>query len=193
MIVRLAPGASRGAALTILLGVVALVYLGTAVPLLATYGSMRDSIAQLQDQLQRYQARARDLDARKAELAALQKRPSSDDGFLQGKNETLVAAQIQNRVKALADATHSELKSTQVLPAEDEGKRRRIGVRGQISTTVAGAQRVIYGLESASPILFIDNLDVRSVPSSTRFHQREIGSDVIDMQFDVYGYMHGTK
>jgi len=139
------------------------------------------------------QSLPRDLAPRQAELAALKQRQSAQDGFLQGANDTLVAAQIQNRIKSLADATKGELRSTQVLPSQDEGKLRRITVRGQMSTSLTGALRVFHGLESASPLLFIDNVDMRARPAQLRDRTAAVNTDVIDLTFDVYGYTHASN
>jgi general secretion pathway protein M len=189
----LSPPVSRGLAVAILIGVVAGLYYGIVRPIVDNYGTTRTSIDQLQDTLMRYQRAARDLAPRQAELAALKQRQSAQDGFLQGANDTLVAAQIQNRIKALADATKGELRSTQVLPSQDEGKLRRITVRGQMSTTLSGALRVFHGLESVSPLLFIDNVDMRARPAQLRDRSAAVNTDVIDLQFDVYGYTHASN
>jgi general secretion pathway protein M len=189
----LSAAASRAAALGILVAILAVLYFGIAAPLIGGYGATRDSIAQLQDRLQRYQRVARDLAPRQAELAALKRRQSAQDGFLQGANDTLIAVQIQNRLKALANQTRSELRSTQVLPPQDEGVLRRISIRGQISTTVPGALRIFYGLESADPLLFVDNVDMRARPQIYRSRGDETTTGLIDMQFDVYGYTRGSK
>ena len=189
----LSPPVSRALALAILIGVIGGLYYGIVRPIVDNYGTTRTSIDQLQDTLMRYQRAARDLAPRQAELAALKQRQSAQDGFLQGANDTLVAAQIQNRIKALADATKGELRSTQVLPSQDEGKLRRITVRGQMSTTLSGALRVFHGLESVSPLLFIDNVDMRARPAQLRDRSAAVNTDVIDLQFDVYGYTHASN
>jgi len=189
----LSPPVSRALALAILIGVVGGLYYGIVRPIVDNYGATRASIEQLQDTLMRYQRAARDLAPRQAELTALKQRQSAQDGFLQGANDTLVAAQIQNRIKALADATKGELRSTQVLPSQDEGKLRRITVRGQMSTTLPGALRVFHGLESVSPLLFIDNVDMRARPAQLRDRSAAVNTDVIDLQFDVYGYTHASN
>lgn len=189
----LSPPLKRALAVAILIGLIGGVYYGVVRPLLDNYNDRRASIEQLQDNLARYQRAARDLAPRQAELAALKQRQSAQDGFLQGANDTLVAAQIQNRIKSLADATKGELRSTQVLPSQDEGKLRRITVRGQMSTSLAGALRVFHGLESASPLLFIDNVDMRARPAQLRDRTAAVNTDVIDLQFDVYGYTHASN
>lgn len=185
---QLSPPVSRALAFALLLALIGGVYYGVVAPLLDRYASTEASIAQLQDTLARYQRAARELTPRQAELAALKQRQSAQDGFLQGANDTLVAAQIQNRIKSLADSSHAELRSTQVLPAQDEGKLRRITVRGQISTTLPAALQVFYGLESAYPLLFLDNVDLRARPIELRNRNAVGEPDLIDLQFDVYGY-----
>ena len=151
MNLKLSPPISRALALAILLCLVAILYLGVAQPLIDSYAAARGSVSELQDMLERYRRAARNLAPRQAELAALKQHQSSQEGFLQGSNDTLLAVQIQNRIRALADANRAELRSSQVLPPQDEGKLRRISVRGQVSTTLAGALHLFYGLESVMP------------------------------------------
>jgi general secretion pathway protein M len=186
----LSPPVSRALALAILLAVIGSLYYGIVRPVIDNYAASRTSIDQLQDALARYQRAARDLGPRQAELAALKQRQSSQDGFLQGTNDTLVAAQLQNKIKGLADAAKGELRSTQVLPAQDEGKLRRITVRGQMTASLTGIVRVFHGLEAGSPMLFIDNLDLRARPTQLRDRGATANTDVIDVQFDVFGYTH---
>jgi type II secretion system (T2SS) protein M len=197
MTVKLPPAAGRAAALAILAAILGLFYFGIVLPVVGEYDSIHDTAAQMQDQIARYRRASRDLAPRQAALTALERRSAAQDGFLVGANDTLVAVQIQNRLKSLTDATKSELRSTQVLPPQDEGALRRISVRGQMLTTVGGALSVFYGLESQYPLLFIDNLDIRAHQGGAR-EVRGRGGDtgtdgLLDVQFDVYGYMQGGK
>jgi hypothetical protein len=187
----LSPAVSRIAAVAILVALIAILYLGIAKPIVDSYQSMDDDTAQLQEQLRRYQRAGSDRAQRQADLAALAQRSSAADGFLQGANDTLVAAQIQNRLKALADIAHAELRSTQVLPAQDEGALRRISVRGQFATNIQGALQIFHGIEAQYPLLFIDNLDIRARQGSVRETRgRDTGdSGALDVQFDITGYM----
>lgn len=193
MNLKLSPPISRALALAILFCLMAVLYLGVAQPLVDRYAAARGSVSELQDMLERYRRAARDLGPRRVELAALKQRQSAQEGFLQGSNDTLLAVQIQNRIKALADANRAELRSSQVLPPQDEGKLRRISVRGQVSTTLAGALHLFYGLESVMPLLFIDNVDLRARPANLRDRNSTDVSDIVDLQFDVYGYAQGGK
>jgi general secretion pathway protein M len=193
---KLSPAASRSAALAILFALVGVLYLGLVSPIIDGYQSLRGETAQTEDQLARYRRAARERAPRQAELTALEQRSTSADGFLTGANDTLVAVQIQNRLKSLTDAATGTLRSTQVLPPQDEGARRRIIVRGQLSITVAGALKVFHDLEADNPTLFVDNLDIRARSVDAREYRARGNSEdssVVDVQFDVYGYTHGGK
>lgn len=190
---KLPPRASRALAVLILLGAIGLLYLAVVEPLLDDYGTTRAAIADEEAALVRFRRVAAELPQRRAALAALRQRQAASEGFLQGTNEALVAAQIQNRIKALIEQARGELKSTQVLPVQEEGKYRRITLRAQMTLDTAGVQRVLYGIETASPLLFVDNLDIRAHSGGDRRRERANPDPALDIRFDVYGYMRGGK
>lgn len=189
----LPPAASRLLAVLILLGAIGLIYLGGVEPLLDDYRGTRAAIADREAAIARFRRVAAELPQRRAQLAALRQRQAASEGFLQGTNDALVAAQIQNRIKALVEAAHGELKSTQVLPVQDEGKYRRITIRVQMMLNTEAAQRVLYGVETASPLLFLDNLDLRTHAGADRRRERAAEDPALDVRLDVYGYMRGGK
>ncbi|HUH83100.1 MAG TPA: type II secretion system protein GspM [Stellaceae bacterium] len=192
---RLPPVVSRLAAVLILLGGIGLLYLALVQPLLDDYLDTQDAIADARASLARYRGVAADLPERQQELARLRQRQATSEGFLQGPNDALVAAQIQNRVKALVEAAHGELKSTQVLPAQDEGKYRRLTIRAQMTLDIAAAQRVLYGVETASPLLFLDNVDLRAHMIDRRRLRggNPPNDNDLDVRIDVFGYMRAAK
>lgn len=192
---RLPPMVSRIAAVLILLGGIGLLYLALVQPVLDGYLDTCEAITDARSALTRYRGVAADLSQRQKELARLRQRQATSEGFLQGPNDALVAAQIQNRIKALVEASHGELKSTQVLPPQDEGKYRRLAIRAQMTLDIAAAQRVLYGVETASPLLFLDNVDLRAHMIDRR---RERGGNPandneLDVRIDVFGYMRAAK
>ncbi|MGH7001949.1 MAG: type II secretion system protein GspM [Stellaceae bacterium] len=192
MRVTLSPLASRGLAVLILLVGIGIVYAALAAPLLEDYQATRRSIEDMSAAVARYRKVADELAPRRAALAALSQRQASTAGFLQGTNDALVAAQIQNRLKAIVEAAHGELKSTQVLPVQEEGRYRRVTIRGQMVLRLPAAQRVFYDIETASPLLFLDNLNIRMGAAERR---RDHGAQAtsLDVRFDIYGYVRNTK
>jgi general secretion pathway protein M len=187
----LSPPLNRALALAILLGLLGAAWYGGAQPLLDGYQTTEDTVDQLRLALARYERAGSDTEQRKAELAALQQRGAAQDGFLQGSNEALIAAEVQNRIKTLAESAKAELRSTQILPPQEEGKFRRISVRAQMSMKLKAAQQVFHGLEASSPVLFLDNVNLRARPERRR--EEVVDDPIIEIRFDVYGYTRGTK
>ena len=167
-----------------------MIYAALVQPLIDTYAADNAEIAQRQEALLRYQRAAQGLPARQKELAALKQDQAKADGFLEGSSDTLIAAQIQNRVKTLANAAKIELKSSQVLPAALDGKLKRIAIRGQISATTTGLLSIFHDLEAQSPSLFLDNVTLQVQPLTVRDRNNPGNGDTIDVLFDVYGYSH---
>ncbi len=188
----LPPALSRILAVLILLAAVGFVYVAAVQPLLDDYATTRQSIEDMRAAIVRYERVGAELAARRATLATLNQRQATSEGFLQGTNDALIAAQIQNRLKTLIEGARGELKSTQILPAQDEGRYRRVTVRAQMALPLAAAQRVFYGLETASPLLFLDNIDMRA-RYSERQRDRNHEDATIDVQVDVFGFLRNPK
>jgi general secretion pathway protein M len=178
----------RALALAILLALVSVAFSGIVQPLLDDYRETRASVDRLEATLQRGHAGERERAQLQTELAALRKRQSSTGGVLQGTNESIAAAQLQDRLKASIEGAKGELKSTQMLPARDDGKFRRITVRAQVSLKMAALQRALYDVESAAPFLFLDNVSIR-VRSSPRDRDQAAQDPVLDVSFDLSGYI----
>ena len=190
MTLPLSPPFQRAAAVAILVAIVAAIYYAVAQPLIDTHAADNAEIAQQQEALRRYQRAAQEMTARQKELVAVSQEHAKAGGFLEGSSDTLIAAQIQNRVKMLANGAKSEVRSSQVLPTEPDGKLKRIAIREQISATTAGLLAIFHDLEAQSPSLFLDNVTLRVRPLALRDRNKPGNGDNIDAQFDVYGYSH---
>jgi general secretion pathway protein M len=184
--------AGRAAAATILFVLLAVIYVAAVQPLIDDYVGTSDSIDRMSALLERYRRLAQSLPTLEARLARLKQQPASQDGFFQAASDAQLAAQLQGRVRAVVEAAHGELKSTQVLPTQEDGKTRRVAVRGQVASNLAQMQRVLYDLEAASPYLFIDNLNIRARGADRRTGSVEL-DPILDVRFDVYAYMLASQ
>ena len=99
-----------------------------------------------------------------------------------------MAAELQNRLRGIVGEAGGELKSTQVLPAEDEAGARRIAVRGELAGTHSAVQRIVYALESGTPLHFVDNLSIH-VDLAEESYRGQGLDPVLDVRLDVYGYL----
>jgi general secretion pathway protein M len=188
----LPPVAGRILAALLLLFVVAAIMTLVVMPIIDSFAVARLSNEEYRSALARGRVLDLELKNLTAQLAEVRQAQSSQSGFLQGANESLATAQLQNRIKSLVEAGGGELRSTQVLPVRDEGKFRRIIVRGQMATNTTGMQHIFYDIESASPYLILDNIDIRARPNPGA--QDNAAQDtMLDVRFDIYGYIRGAS
>jgi general secretion pathway protein M len=187
----LPPLVGRGLAVLLLLIVVMTVLVAMVFPIIDSLADADRSNEEYRKALAHSRRLEFDLKNLAAQLVELRQVQSSQSGFLQGANESLATAQLQNRIKNLVETGGGELRSTQVLPVRDEGKFRRIIVRGQMAANTAALQRIFYDIESASPYLILDNIDIRARPSP-RLQDAFPEDTMLDVRFDLYGYVRGT-
>ena len=192
MKVTLSPPLSRLVAISLLLVMVFLAYAALIAPLMGAWREARIAIADAQDALPRIADAQESLTARRQMLASLQRRQGAAEGLLQGDSETLIAAQLQNRIKTLVDAAKGEVKSMQVLQTRNDGGFRKIAVRGQVSVGLSGLQKVFYELEAGAPYLFLDNIEIRAQQSPSRARDEPKRDPQHDVRFDLYGFARGT-
>jgi general secretion pathway protein M len=163
-------------------------------PVLTTYEDAEQKIAQSRALLQRYLALAEQRQMLLERLAELQKRARSTTGYLEGTNDALAAAQLQDRVKSVVEAARGELRSTQILPAKPvdaDPSIRRAGLRVQFVVTIEGLAETLYTLETGQPYLLIDGMTVRE--QRARRTRDEPGTEpMLDVSVELYGYLRKT-
>lgn len=189
--IQLSPPMSRIVAVGLLCLAAALVYAIVLRPLVDLYAGQQQAIAeqkQVLDRFQRYAAARADLTE---QLQALRSDRSAQEGYLQGDNETLVAAELQNRIRSIVQATGAKLSSTQVLQGTDEASFRRIGVRVTMTCNVIDLQKIFHQLEGGRPYLFLDNVDVSGEQARRRSGEGG-GREDLNVSFDVYGFMRAA-
>jgi general secretion pathway protein M len=189
---RLPPALGRASALAILALVLGFVYLAAVAPVIDAFAETRAETAEAQALLARYRQAGQRLPAQRALLDRLARQQEAQNGFLDGASETLAAAELQSRIKAIVESARGELRSNQILPVQQEGRFARVAVRGDMSMTLPAAQRVLYALETASPLLFLDNVDIHS-HAADRQQDRNEDIVVLEMTLDIYGYMRAAK
>jgi type II secretion system (T2SS) protein M len=177
----------RTAALAILALLALLVVFGIAAPIMEKYDAARGTSDRLAAALARAERSDEDVAALEAELAKLKQRRADGGEFLLSANEALAAAELQNRIKSAVEAAQGELRSTQILAVREEGQFRQAAVRGQIVVKLKSLQRIFHQFESASPLLFLDNVEIRARGAQ---RNRSVGDDpLLEVRFDLCGYL----
>ena len=185
------PSGRRGRilAVTVVLVVLAGLYLVVAAPLLELYAERAAVLAKGQTLLPRLHAAADELPGLRAQVEQLRAAAGTRKLTLEGASDAIAAAALQSRIEELAASVGATIGSTESLPAESRSDYRKIGLRYVLSGPYATLVRLLAKLEAATPPLVIDNLHIHGVlrrpgtPAATG----------LDAGLDVYGYRDSDK
>jgi len=185
----LPPWLSRATALALLFGLILLAYAVVVAPLVAGYRQSERAVAEAGELLAGYRSVAARRDQLEAQLAALADRQDDSGLYLAGATDALAAAALQDDVKGAIEAGGGNLRSIQILTAEDEEGFRRVGVRVQLTATVNDLLRILHGIEADRPFLFVDALEVNNRRARRRSRdEAETMDPVLLVRLDVAGY-----
>ncbi len=186
----MAPGrVSRLAALALSAGVAFAVYIFVAAPIIAGYAETDAAVAQAAELLDRYRRVAAARPGLQERLDALKLRHSEIGTYLSGRTDALAGAELQELVNATVAKGGGGLRSVQILPVKADGGFRRIGVRVQMTATIAQVLRVLHGLEAGSTLLFVDNLEVSNRRARRRRNQPVEMDPTLLVRLDLFGYL----
>jgi len=159
---------------------------------LGKYRYYQNNIAEMQNRLQRFQAISAQREVLEAQLQRVRQDSSVDEFYLQKSSTMLAASDLQQRVKTAIESLGGALVSTQVLPVTTEGTFSRVAIRAQMTADTEILQRLVHDLEASRPLLFIDELQVRSQPIRRR-DPNDRGKTLVEtrltIQFELSGYI----
>jgi general secretion pathway protein M len=181
---------SRLSALGLLLGVIVLAYLAIVAPLIGLARQYGDTVEDLQFRLQRLQKVAAEKNDLVQKLEKIKAEGQDDEHFLARTTAALASAELQTQIKAAVSEAGGELTSTQVIPERNEERFTRVAVKVRMNGSTKVLREVLYNFESAKPLLFIENLNIRPIrmPRNPALKNPQI-PDRLSVDFDVVGYM----
>jgi general secretion pathway protein M len=185
------PALRRIVAVGVLLALIFAIVLWVALPVWESYSDAEASASELEMALRKLDSAGPNPAALEIELRKLKSKRAAAPGLLTGPSDALASAELQHRLKTVADAVRGTFRSAQALPARDEGPYRRVAVRAQMSVKLGELVRILHDLESSSPYLFIDQMSVRVLTplQSEKSAQAEGQEPDLDVTFDIYGYV----
>ena len=177
--------------LLLLVAYLLLVHWWFTAPMLA----MADEIEQMSTQEQALLgeiAQRRELQGR---LAQVRQFEAGNPGFLpEGSRELASAGLVQRLQQVVANASPNQnacqitAQTPTDMPTQEPFPRVMVQVRLRCGMSELGA--VLHALESGSPQLFIDNLDLLSRRSYLSTTSESSG---LDVSFDLYGYLKSAS
>ena len=105
MMASLSARSRRAVAVGLLVAVLLALYSFVAAPLLASYDDDRRTAAQLREALGKYEEIGREIPDLQKRLEALRRQGATGAGYLEGQNEALAAAALQERLKSAVQQT----------------------------------------------------------------------------------------
>lgn len=183
------PGGAVGRflALAILLLPLALLARFALVPAWQAYAEQSERIASASGQLQDFQRLAGQLPALREQLATLREQQVLTPYLIDAANSALAAANVQQRLQALASAHGGRVLSTRVMRGSADGPFERVAVNARLQLSLEGLQAMLYELESGEPYLFVEDLSVMGRPVR-RGRQAAAGdTGPLETRLTVYG------
>jgi general secretion pathway protein M len=181
---------SRLSALGLLLGVIVLAYFAIVAPLAGLAHQYGERVEDLQFRLQRLQKVAAEKSNLVQRLEKIKAEGQDNNNFLARTTAALASAELQTQIKAAVSEAGGELTSTQVIPERAEEQFTRVAVKVRMNGSTKVLREVLHNFESAKPLLFIENLNIRPIrmPRNPAAKNPQI-PDRLSVDFDVVGYM----
>ncbi|MDS4040698.1 MAG: type II secretion system protein GspM [Candidatus Competibacter sp.] len=161
--------------------------------LLGSYRYYQTQMEQLQGRLEQLERMAASREPIEELIARIEQDRGVAAQYLPQSVPALAAADLQQRVKAVVEAAGGTLRSTQALPPVEEGSTVKVTVSAAMTGDTDSLRKVLYDLESQTPLLFVDNLEVAARETRPRLSGGRLASYTrvqLNAQFEVSGYLH---
>jgi hypothetical protein len=163
-------------------------YSALVTPWLDQLREQRNAITTLSgeiDHLTRISAQGRSLEENRREL---DDRVWKAGYFLKADSPASAAVGLIDSVKGMAKRYQAQLIGAEVLPPVMQQDIVRIAVRYHLRGGEHALLNVLYQHENQCPMLFVDNVEIRSLNSVARL-DRPRTPQSIDIRFDLLAYM----
>ena len=127
-------------------------------------------------------------------IASIEQQNQEQGYFNNQGTSALASAQMQEFIKQAIVQAGGQLSSTQVLPSAEGEKEKfdRITVSVRMTGNIEVLRAVLYKLETSTPLIIIDQLDIRPMRSIRNQLTRQIEpSNGLNINFQAISFMRG--
>jgi hypothetical protein len=146
------------------LGVTAVVlmalWLGVVTPLIEWHSDQAATLGHQEMLTQRMENLAAALPSLKEQAKAVAAGGAGEAALLEGDNDSMASASLQERLQAMFMKTGVQLNSVETLPGDDAGAYRRIGLRISFNASWPILMTLLKEMNVASPSLLVDELQL---------------------------------
>jgi general secretion pathway protein M len=152
-------------------------------PLLTLYDGGQQKLQEQLDLVERLKRSAADLPRLRAAVQQWREQAHGDELLLAGSSDTVAAAALQTTLKTLVEQGGAKLSSAEILPPDTVDRFRKVGIRVSFTGELSLLTSVLGGIETAHPIMFLDNLDIRTASKASG----DDADQTLTIALDVYG------
>ena len=190
------PQTQRWLAVGLLAIVVLLLGLIVVVPIISKGMELHDTKENLSFILKKYEQILNGKGAIVGNIAAIKQQHEAQGYFNTQGTSALASAQMQEFIKQAIVQAGGQLSSTQVLPPTTSSKDKfnRITVSVRMTGNIEVLRAVLYKLETATPLIVIEQLDIRPMRSVRNRMTRQIEpSNGLNINFQAIGFMRAQQ
>ncbi|MGR9086972.1 MAG: type II secretion system protein GspM [Gammaproteobacteria bacterium] len=180
----------RWLAVGLLAIVILTVCLAVFLPAIGKWSELSDEKNNLARQLKQYERILAGRDTVKNSMETIKARIVEQGYFNSQQTDALASAELQESIKKAIIDSGGQLSSTQALPITDKDMFRMITVSVRMSGNLEELRGVLYRLESSTPLIMINQLDIRPVRGVRNRRNRQVGlTNDLNVNFQAVSFM----
>jgi general secretion pathway protein M len=180
----------RWLAVALLVFVMAALGLLIVMPLISVGLELNEEKQALIFKLQKYEKILALKDNVIAETETIKQQQEEQNYFNKQGTDALASAEMQELIKKTIVEAGGQLSSTQSIPVSEKDDFKHISVRVRMTANSEVLRSVLYKLETSSPLLVIDQLDIRPVRGRRNRITRQIEpSNELNINFQAVTFM----
>lgn len=180
----------RWLAVALLVVVVLIIGLIVVVPLVNKGLEYNDTKNSLLFKLQQYERILANKDSVLASMENIKQQHDQQGYFNSQGTDALASAEMQEFIKKAIVEAGGQLSSTQSIPVSTKGDFTRITVRVRMTGNSEVLRTVLYKIETSTPLIVIDQIDIRPVRGIRNRTTRQIEpSNELNVNFQAATFM----
>ncbi len=187
---RVSTAYQRWFAVGLLVAVILIFSMTVIAPLVSKGMELRDAKNSLVFRLQQYERISAKKESVIASMATIKQQHDKQGYFNSQKTDALASAEMQEFIKKTIVDAGGQLSSTQALPVSNDDKFSRITVRVRMRGNSEVLRAVLYKIETSTPFIIINQLDIRPMRGSRNRTTRQIEpSNELNVNFQAVSFM----
>jgi general secretion pathway protein M len=177
----------RSLALGLPVLVIAMLWLGVAMPLIEWHADRTASLTRLSALANRMEALAAAVPALRQQAASVVTSGTGEPALLEGDSDSTASASLQERLQAMFLQAGVQLNSVETVPGEEAGTFRRIRLRVSFNASWPILVALLKDLQLATPMLLVDELQVQPA-----LHRISTAPGTFDVSCSVFAFRSGS-